>query len=247
MKKCYISFIFLCFTFSVIAQSGIATYKKEWTSFGSEEGMKELKKTNSQRYREYSKMKLARDRLAKRLKYELKFDKNEAEFKLPELMSVDDDPYMALATGPRDGIYYTNLKSGNTFFFTDSFYNSTYLIEYPPYKWEITKEQKIINGYSCFKAKGTLKTWDGSLEVWFTPQLNIPFGPRGVSGLPGLVVQVEYGREVFTLVDIDLEEKPDDIKKPKAAHEVTLAEWKKINEARNEKVKSLMKNDKSQY
>ena len=245
MKKYYISFIFLCFTFSVIAQSGIATYKKEWTSFGSEEGMKELKKTNSQRYREYSKMKLARDRLAKRLKYELKFDKNEAEFKLPELMSVDDDPYMALATGPRDGIYYTNLKSGNTFFFTDSFYNSTYLIEYPPYKWEITKEQKIINGYSCFKAKGTLKTWDGSLEVWFTPQLNIPFGPRGVSGLPGLVVQVEYGREMFTLVDIDLEEKPGDIKKPKAAHEVTIAEWKKINEARNEKVKSLMKNDKN--
>ena len=245
MKKYYISFIFLCFTFSVIAQSGIATYKKEWTSFGSEEGMKELKKTNPQRYREYSKMKLARDRLAKRLKYELKFDKNEAEFKLPELMSVDDDPYMALATGPRDGIYYTNLKTGNTFFFTDSFYNSTYLIEYPPYKWEITKEQKIINGYSCFKAKGTLKTWDGSLEVWFTPQLNIPLGPRGVTGLPGLVVQVEYGREVFTLVDIDLEEKPGDIKKPKAAHEVTIAEWKKINEARNEKVKSLMKNDKN--
>ena len=245
MKKYYISFIFLCFTFSVIAQSGIATYKKEWTSFGSEEGMKELKKTNPQRYREYSKMKLARDRLAKRLKYELKFDKNEAEFKLPELMSVDDDPYMALATGPRDGIYYTNLKTGNTFFFTDSFYNSTYLIEYPPYKWEITKEQKIINGYSCFKAKGTLKTWDRSLEVWFTPQLNIPLGPRGVTGLPGLVVQVEYGREVFTLVDIDLEEKPGDIKKPKAAHEVTIAEWKKINEARNEKVKSLMKNDKN--
>lgn len=245
MKKYYISFIFLCFTFSVIAQSGIATYKKEWTSFGSEEGMKELKKTNPQRYREYSKMKLARDRLAKRLKYELKFDKNEAEFKLPELMSVDDDPYMALATGPRDGIYYTNLKTGNTFFFTDSFYNSTYLIEYPPYKWEITKEQKIINGYSCFKAKGTLKTWDGSLEVWFTPQLNIPLGPRGVTGLPGLVVQLEYGREVFTLVDIDLEEKPGDIKKPKAAHEVTIAEWKKINEARNEKVKSLMKNDKN--
>ena len=245
MKKYYISFIFLCFTFAVIAQSGIATYKKEWTSFGSEEGMKELKKTNPQRYREYSKMKLARDRLAKRLKYELKFDKNEAEFKLPELMSVDDDPYMALATGPRDGIYYTNLKTGNTFFFTDSFYNSTYLIEYPPYKWEITKEQKIINGYSCFKAKGTLKTWDGSLEVWFTPQLNIPLGPRGVTGLPGLVVQVEYGREVFTLVDIDLEEKPGDIKKPKAAHEVTIAEWKKINEARNEKVKSLMKNDKN--
>lgn len=247
MKKYYISFIVLCFRFSVIAQSGIATYKKEWTSFGSEEGMKELKKTNPQRYREYSKMKLARNRLAKRLKYELKFDKNEAEFKLPELMSVDDDSYMALATGPRDGIYYTNLKTGNTFFFTDSFYNSTYLIEYPPYKWEITKEQKIINGYSCFKAKGTLKTWDRSLEVWFTPQLNIPFGPRGVTGLPGLVVQVEYGTELFTLVDIDLEEKLGDIKKPKAAHEVTIAEWKKINEARNEKVKSLMKNDKSQY
>ena len=50
---------------------------------------------------------------------------------------------------------------------------------------------------------------------------------------------------MFTLVDIDLEEKPGDIKKLKAAHEVTIAEWKKINEARNEKVKSLMKNDKN--
>ena len=244
MKKCYICLIFLCFTFTVIAQSGIATYKKEWTSFGSEEGMKELKKTNSQRYREYSKMKLARDRLAKRLKYELKFDKNEAEFKLPELMSVDDDPYMALATGPSDGIYYSNLKTGNTFFFTDSFNNSTYLIEYPPYKWEITNEQRMINGFSCFKAKGTLKTWDGSLEVWFAPQLNIPLGPRGVTGLPGLVVQVEYGAELFTLIDIDLEEKPAEIKKPEAAHEVTLAEWKEIQAKANNKIKSLIKGDK---
>lgn len=189
-------------------------------------------------------MKLAGDRLAKRLKYELKFDKNEAEFKLPKLMSVDDDPFMGLARGPSDGIYYSNLKTGNTFFFTDSFNNSTYLIEYPPYKWEITNEQRMINGFSCFKAKGTLKTWDGNLEVWFAPQLNIPLGPRGVTGLPGLVVQVEYGAELFTLIDIDLEEKPAEIKKPEAAHEVTLAEWKEIQAKANNKIKSLIKGDK---
>ena len=55
---------------------------------------------------------------------------------------------------------------------------------------------------------------------------------------------MEYGAELFTLIDIDLEEKPAEIKKPEAAHEVTLAEWKEIQAKANNKIKSLIKSDK---
>lgn len=79
--------------------------------------------------------------------------------------------------------------------------------------WEITDETTEINGMICKKALGTL-SWPGfkddKVTVWFTPEIPIPFGPHGMHGLPGLILQYKHASLVLTaekIRDISLEQR----------------------------------------
>ena len=61
------------------------------------------------------------------------------------------------------------------------------------FKWQIEKESKIINGYTCFKAIGTLFNINGSKQIftaWFCPEIALAYGPDTYAGLPGLIFEV---------------------------------------------------------
>jgi len=85
--------------------------------------------------------------------------------------------------------------------------------------WVITKETDTILGYMVIKATKTMTLKKSphpmipktTVQVaWFAPSLPMPFGPKGVGGLPGLVLR--YGNIYAT--EIKFLKKPIKIKRP---------------------------------
>lgn len=98
--------------------------------------------------------------------------------------------------------------------------------------WIITKETKVINGYTSYKA--TLIKEPYSIEAWFTKDIKTKCGPNGYFNLPGLIVEV---KSVFTenpstystvkLETIKLEPKLS-IKEPLKGIKMTSVEFKEF-------------------
>lgn len=81
------------------------------------------------------------------------------------------------------------------------------------YKWEITNQTKIINGYTCYLARTSfmLSTPSNYLdkqifkEVWFCPEFPYATGPSDFVGVPGLVFEAYNvsGNSKFILKKIE--------------------------------------------
>lgn len=75
--------------------------------------------------------------------------------------------------------------------------------------WEITKETKKVKGFTCYKAIGYKEQYDPGRKkmltfspiAWFAPEINVPFGPKGIDGLPGLVLEGSMNRKLFFYAD----------------------------------------------
>lgn len=92
---------------------------------------------------------------------------------------------------------------------------SKFIVKYDfnEYKWEITNESKNIDGFICYKAICKFEEFDKyrnkslvfTPEVWFTPSLPYPYGPKGLDGLPGLVLEGRFNeRFIFYATSIKL-------------------------------------------
>ena len=77
--------------------------------------------------------------------------------------------------------------------------------EFEEYKWEISSETKIIDGYTCYKATSYKEDYSelrGRVNkffptVWFAPSIPAPFGPYGLDGLPGLVLEGTFNGRIY--------------------------------------------------
>ena len=97
------------------------------------------------------------------------------------------------------------------------------IIKVDPIHWTLVNEKKNVLGFSCYKAIGIteIKTTKGKLLkntiiAWYTNEIPIPFGPKDLSGLPGLVIQSKDSRGLsFEYVKLEEKEiKLNDIKRP---------------------------------
>jgi GLPGLI family protein len=75
--------------------------------------------------------------------------------------------------------------------------------EIDTHKWIITNEKKQIASFSCYKAytdeivinpKGE---FTNRITVWFTTEIPFSYGPLGLSGLPGLILEMNKRNVVF--------------------------------------------------
>ena len=203
-------FVFsLLFAFSFLTgyaqESGIATYKKEWINLYSEsKAGKHDKISNPQRYREYREMEELQQELTKQLEYKLKFDKNRSFFYLEDLMNVRNQADLALAKGLYQGEYYFNRKADSLIWVIEAL-RKKFLVNLDKIDWKLEKEQKTISDYSCFKASAKIPLENGkfqSIVAWYTPEIPLSYGPLQYNGLPGLVVRLETGRELYKLAEI---------------------------------------------
>lgn len=83
--------------------------------------------------------------------------------------------------------YYNRLDEG--FYFNEIFYN-THLFVKDKFKlnWKLEDETKKINAFLCSKATVNFRGRD--YIVWFTNEINTPFGPWKLGGLSGLILEV---------------------------------------------------------
>jgi len=54
-------------------------------------------------------------------------------------------------------------------------------------EWKIHKRKKKIKGYQCIKATANYR--GRKYTAWFTPEIEVPYGPWKLFGLPGLIIK----------------------------------------------------------
>lgn len=162
--------------------------------------------------------------------YQLIVDDTTAIFRVKETMDTDyDENKIRKAKIIAGGIRYRHLKDSLNIQ-QKSFLGKQFNIVHPYsiYDWTITKEKKVISGFTCYKAIASKKVRSiinnnenlVSFSVWFTPEIPLPFGPAGIDGLPGLVLfasinssgstyfyadKIEYNKNLDTKDSIDLD------------------------------------------
>ena len=187
------------------------------------------------------------------VEFQLIFNKYSSVFKLKEtIIPEGEELFYSLATvrGATPGtVYYKNIKDKIKIKRTEST-GEIFLVQYPfeQFEWRITTETRIIHGYKCYKATAHWEEFDYSRkillksdpEVWFTNEIPFPFGPKGLDGLPGLVLEGTFnGKTFFYITKIQTGEKVKDkvlaepSKGKKIAHEDYLKLLGELNSHRN--------------
>jgi GLPGLI family protein len=106
-------------------------------------------------------------------------------------------------------IYYSNSKTKINLTQNCRTLGECFIIKSNFNKWALTQEKKMIAGYLCYKATKNKKI------AWFTPNIPINAGPKGNSGLPGLILELEINKIIFRATKITLNPKEKVvIKKP---------------------------------
>jgi GLPGLI family protein len=178
-----------------------------------------------------------------KVKFDLVFDVNMSVCFLQEnnsdLSDINYKVAVILSGGGKKAFKNLQLKSKNyEYELAGQFFNVQ--VEYEEYKWVITKETKNINGFLCYKATATyIKTDKGknfsreqTAIAWFTPKIPASFGPLGIDGLPGLVLEGSVdGLEYLyaTKVILDYDDKKKSLDKAPKGKTVTEDEFDNFN------------------
>ncbi|RXJ52749.1 GLPGLI family protein [Gelidibacter gilvus] len=167
------------------------------------------------------------------LKYHLEFNKEKSLFKIESALVNDTDKSDFFLKSAKllggEEIYYTNLKNqkvtiqrtmlGEIFLIEDAIRTD----------WKLTSETKLIANYKCLKAemileKNKIYVNDIKITAWFTTEIPLPFGPRGYSGLPGLILELNYGDINYYATEITFENQVQ-INKPTQGIKITSEEF----------------------
>lgn len=169
------------------------------------------------------------------LRFKLTFNKHESIFKAGEFLELEKNKFYGFAIGPEGrAIYFNNLINIEHIRQVDA-YGEKFLIKNPKTAWVLTNEIKKIGKYQCFKATAIVETMGSkgiikyNVVAWYAPELNIPFGPLGFSGLPGLIMELEYQQTRYSVSKIEINPKENiEIKKPTQGIKVTKEEFDNI-------------------
>ena len=171
---------------------------------------------------------------------ELLYNKTRSIFKIIEKLSIDDEMAYGMVAIFARGIYYKDLKNQKKIKQVEV-HGETLNVFAPfeEYNWKITSETKIINGFKCYKATAVYEEFDNrknknnifTPEVWFTPEIPAPFGPRGLDGLPGLVLEGKFNNHAYfyaSKITFDINNADLKIEKPKKGKDITVEEYKQF-------------------
>ncbi|PID95437.1 MAG: GLPGLI family protein [Bacteroidetes bacterium] len=155
---------------------------------------------------------------------------------------------------------YKNIKE-QRFVEQKDFFGKTFLIadslKMP--QWELTEEQKNIGQYKCYKALWKLehttdklnpktgkfepKKEDFIITVWYTPDIPVSNGPETYYGLPGLILEVQYGKTTIACTEIVMNNSEKvTIEAPKKGKKMNQKEFDKM---KDKKIKEMNKRNKS--
>ena len=245
MHKQLIFILFLVFSPEFQAQnslSGTVTYKTELMV--SENQFEDLKRSDQRRYKNYKAMAIKAADAVNQLEYTLFFNSTASLFKAKEILNKDNS--MVPSLQKQIGVHFNNIRTGERIQQLEQ-EGRIYLIERKPLKWEISEETKIIAGFTCRKATSsqnfyshrTQKNYIQEIEAWFAPEIPVAFGPKGYSGLPGLILDLTVAQEHIYVTKLDLSNERVEFKKPGKGKRVSLEEFQAISAGLGEKFKQF--------
>ena len=173
------------------------------------------------------------------LEFELLYDNEKSLFQLVDKLDENSNSFDAKITkGIYDGHlkFYKN-KTENIKLFNVFEKGVIYNVEtdFEDYKWEINpNETKEISGFKCYKATAkTERKHNGKTQetfqsfAWFTYEIPTSFGPRGLDGLPGLVLEGSFdGKKIFYVTSINKTNR--NIEKPSAQKTISYEEYSNL-------------------
>lgn len=220
MKHLLLLLFFCSFSFS---QEGYVLYKNEAEL---DQYFQDIKSSDSIRWekvKDFGNLKLKMDRS---ITYKLRFNNEKSIFK--PILSENDGHLLKLSKS-KSGAYYKD-EYENFFFVNKRFRN--FNVKLADITWEITEESKEILGYTCIKALGKKVFEDSSISSsvivgWFTKDIQVPHGPKGINGLPGLILEAHYGSSHYYAKDLKLESQHP-ISKPLKGEEINEAEFSQL-------------------
>lgn len=137
------------------------------------------------------------------------------------------------------GKFFTNLENGLVYEDLPAF-GEKFIVKHPVITngWKLTKDSKSIGKYLCYKATTTyvVNNSKGRFEfpviAWYAPEINLPFGPKNYSGLPGLILELHEKDRIFYADKISLGQLDEKQRKliapPKGKKPITQAEFDAI-------------------
>ena len=173
------------------------------------------------------------------LDFELIYDKNESIFQI--INKLDDNSNsidIKITKGIYDGYlkFYKNIKNREKVLnINEKGIKYNVETDFNEYKWEINpNDTKEISGFKCYKATAkTERKHNGKTQetfqsyAWFTYELPTSFGPRGLDGLPGLVLEGSFGgKKIFFATSINKTAR--NIEKPSANKTISYTEYSNI-------------------
>jgi GLPGLI family protein len=173
------------------------------------------------------------------LDFELIYDKNESIFQLIDKLDNNSNTIDTKITkGIYDGhikFYKNNSEKQKFFNIDESGQIFNVKTDFENYKWEINpNDTKEISGFKCYKATAkTERKHNGKTQevfesfAWFTYEIPSSFGPRGLDGLPGLVLEGSFdGEKVFFATSINKTSK--NIEKPFSNKIISFEEYSNL-------------------
>jgi len=102
--------------------------------------------------------------------------------------------------------YYESIyrnESKNNMVSSIGFGGETFLIheKLEPIDWEIKEETKKIDSYTVRKAEAKIQGFH--VIAWFTNEIPVSAGPSNFTGLPGLILQAQFGSRLITATRIE--------------------------------------------
>ncbi len=215
VKKIIATFVFILAGMVVYAQenNGLATYKVKLANV--QDGLQPFLQSL--------------EPVFDNLTYSLKFTKDQSIYSVEKHMGIDHDRQLEAARiVAGKGVYFYE-KNGD-FIVQKEFSGDMFLItpDDPDLRWKIMDERKMVGEFECIKAIGINRGFDNkesTVVAWFSPQVNVPYGPKEYFGLPGLILEVEDKGVTYYCTSLDFGEQH--IEKPKKGIRITE---KRLNE-----------------
>lgn len=240
MKKILL-FLFLGSMYPLFGQEAAYVVNYKVGKYGAEK-----KDSLSPKEAKFEPMLSKMDHALKQIDCELYFNQYSSMYKIKDKVAAEEDAMSynvasAIAGVGAGKVYYKNVETKTKLQQQESM-GETFIINYPfeQYTWQISSDTKVIDGYQCYKATTYFEEYDHRRNkkltfnpfVWFTPDLPFPFGPVGLDGLPGLVLEGSInGKMYFYATEIkmiDKKSKPFLLRMPEKGKKVTPEEFSKI-------------------
>ncbi|WBX71709.1 GLPGLI family protein [Tenacibaculum retecalamus] len=197
--------------------------------------------------------------------YTLNFNKSVSTYKQNEELSAPQAQngvsFKVIGSGGGTDILYKNITekrfvnkteiSGKRFLIKDKLNELD---------WEMTSETKNIGNYTCYKAtrereetRTSFSMTDGEREekkekvivktvAWYTPQIPVSNEPGEFWGLPGLILEIQDGKQTIVCTEIVMN--PSDkinIKEPSKGKKVTQEKFDKIMDKHSKEIMERFK------